>query len=245
MENISETLFNTQIEKISKILKILSDDIQDSILPFKASQEEISKIMKSALEPWGNFSKSIANSLIPFREALEELSQRQAEIFSNFKTLDILQSSLTAKLSEDVENIYSSIIDSAIEDGIIIKDDIVVENLKDSINKKPITWRKYFEVLFGLITIITFIQGFLPDPKPEPIKEYTNYLEKLVNIESQQLENQNYDSNQINELKIQVETLSETLNYYIQNQTQTDESSSHTQGDSIPDKTPYHDFDQE
>jgi len=245
LENNNLQLFNNQMENLGKMLKTLNDTIQDSLLPYKRAQEEFSKIIESSTESLRNISKSIGDSLNPFFETLEEFSQMQTEIFDKFKALGILQSPLTAKQSEDVEYIYSSIIDKAIEDNIIINDDLIVENLEDSVSKKPMTWKKFFEILFGLITIITFIQGFLPKPKPEPIKEYTNYLEKLVNIETQQLKNQDYQTEQIKELK----TLIETLKPYIHNQTLADEPLSHTQSDSNSDstlgKTSHSDFDLE
>ncbi len=190
-----EPLINTQ-KRLATILSTYQLEYSKSIdqisEPFKtlskylASQanihtEMMESIRQSLVEPLKAINQNLTN---PYTEMLESIRQSQLTLFNEVAKLNKLYEPLNISDSLKISNIYSSFVEDIKEDVLI--DDFETKNIDtEKTNEDSLTWKDLIEIITFILTVILFIQAQLPN---KDVKEYTDSLNQLIEIQVQQLE---------------------------------------------------------
>lgn len=191
---------NLELSKAIKSLEVLQRKITIELSPsfkkinafynadLKKRQEETSKILSEyqsqLLESFLQTNTLIKNNFSAnIHPVLNEFRDYQENLYKSLSKLSYLHLTFSASNIEKIESAYSSIID--VNQEMHLNDSTNVQDIKESIKKKTLTWEQVLVILAFVFQLLEFTLARFPDKDAIEIK---NLLTELIVIESQQLE---------------------------------------------------------
>jgi hypothetical protein len=150
----------------------------------KAFQDHYLEMMKPITEFAQTLKDSITESIEPL---IEYTKQQQIEIAKLLTNMNKYYSQIPKAYIEKIGPIYNSVTVELQESDSIIDIEIPPDHIKESINKKTLTWEQFIVIISFIISLISFMQSQLPNKQ---LEDATNALNQLVEIQIQLLEQQ-------------------------------------------------------